>query len=179
MTRCSTLLLVIHDRLKATDRRIWLRFHDSHRQALQPSQRVIEPTFGCASQLDLANSLRKRLQHHLPFEPRKQLTHTHVDAGAKSNMPQGLTLDVIDVRITPLPRIAVCGAQEYQYFPVGFERQATEFGRSGGGAKEVCTGDSKRTASSNAARASLAESARSLPIAQENERDNKWRHLSR
>src|SRR5665647_1991555 len=70
-------------------------------QAVEPAQRIVVATLDRTTDLDRSYSLGKRRQDHFAFQPGHQLTDTHVHTATESDVPRGLSGNVVSIRLRP------------------------------------------------------------------------------
>ena len=91
----------------------------AYRKMPQSAQRIVEPPLRLTGQLEFRDPLCQDSKHDLALEAREELTDARVNAHTEAHVAGRCTFNIVDVRIIPPTRIAICPAQEKQYFPVG------------------------------------------------------------
>src|SRR5215471_7571826 len=71
---------------------------DRDGKAFEPPQRVVVAPLHGSGDLETFDLARKGSEHDLAFEPRHQLTDTHMNAGTEADMSRRLAGDVVSAR---------------------------------------------------------------------------------
>ena len=85
---------------------------------------------GSPSGIDRRDPARHRGEENLRFEPRQHRADAEMDPGAEGDVLRNLARDVEPVRVAPLPRVAIRGAEKRQHFLFGSDRDARDFDRA-------------------------------------------------